>query len=160
MDKLQQMIETRRDAVKDLERKLSEAKRELEVFEQAARLRPLPAAERLANEAASESVRQDSAKVTTPVGVMSPQWIKTLKEMASNRGRRYLHSEIFDIAKRNDFSGTISSCRDRVRSYLDNGNLKGDSVKGFFVTDSGRNRVLELETHEEPMAESSTPQTN
>lgn len=156
MDKLDLEIQKLRNELADLERKRLDVQHELRGLERAAQLRPaVGSGLQPAPAPQTPVIRMGSPP--SPVGIMSELWIKTLEEVGLTKGRRMLHPEILEIAKRFGFMGSASSCRDRVRTHRTSGLLGGDSTRGYFLTEEGRAKLSAQKTTEGPTAQATGP---
>ncbi len=141
MDKLQDIIESRRAEIAENERKLFLLKAELAAYEEAARLRPV------ATENSNQAIAVKSGGLNLsggrgrPSGAILPHWSKTITEMTLDENKKFSYDEIYELAKTHGFTGSLSSARDRVRSYVESDYLAGDHSKGFSVTPLGRTKV-------------------
>ena len=140
MDKLDQLIAEKVAEIDNLADKRRIALIELEALKRAALARPAvgaPAPEPKATAAIakpkSHAGRNGKSKGGRQTGDISHEWRKVLA-LLHHFGKRASYVDIQTVAARVDINTQLPNVRERVRTMVEHGLMKGDSDSGFGVT--------------------------
>jgi hypothetical protein len=151
MDKLDQLIADKTAELEQTVRELAKFQArydrlviELEALKQAAKARPIPAG-RLTREPlnTSRAKKQRGQQGGRQLGSISHPWRRALA-ILNEYNRPVSYSDIQEAAEMIGIRTQLPNVRERVRSMVENGLMKGDSETGFVVTPEAASR-FELE---------------
>jgi hypothetical protein len=149
MDKLDQLIADKNAEIEALADKRRIALIELESLKRAALARPAGGAQAAEGRAVPATPKSKTASRRAngggkkrggrQAGDISHEWRKALALM-HRFGERQSYSDIQGIAEMVGIKSQLPNVRERVRTMVENGLMKGDSDSGFSVTTAALNR--------------------
>jgi hypothetical protein len=147
MDKLDQLIAEKVAEIDGLAIKRQYALIELEALKRAALARPVgaltaepkPKVTPVAVKTKPHSARNGKNKGGRQAGDISREWRKALA-LLHHYGKRASYLDIQSVAAKVDIKSQLPNVRERVRTMIENGLMKGDSDGGFSVTSAAVTR--------------------
>ena len=145
MDKLDQLIADKIAEIEGLAQKRQYALIELEALKRAALARPVAGAPVEARVSAPPKPKPHSSRANgksrggRQAGDISHEWRKALA-LLHRYGKRASYVDIQGVAGMVGIKSKLPNVRERVRTMVENGLMKGDSDSGFTVTVAAVNR--------------------